>query len=144
MQPLSASESFFSPTNEQDHHCLPTLGIKDIFCDAPHFGNNCWEYTGEKVDDQKHGLGVLEFCDGSKYEGKFKNNQFHGIGKLTFANGETYFGNWSRNNKQGVGIYLHANGMKYKGEWKRDKKNGLGRTEWPSGDCHIGKYTDGF
>ena len=66
------------------------------------------------------------------------------MGKLTFANGETYYGNWFKNNKQGVGIYLHANGMKYKGEWKRDKKNGLGRTEWPSGDCHIGKYTDGF
>lgn len=44
-------------------------------------------YSGEWVQDQRHGFGVCERSDGVMYEGGWLNNKRHGFGITKFSDG---------------------------------------------------------
>lgn len=51
-------------------------------------------YFGEWIEDTRHGKGIMNWSDGSKFEGYFKFNKANGRGRLINANGEIYEGDW--------------------------------------------------
>ena len=48
------------------------------------FQNGC-HYSGEWVQNKRHGLGIYTWPSGAKYEGEYKYDRRHGNGKLTYA-----------------------------------------------------------
>jgi hypothetical protein len=49
-------------------------------------------YTGELLDGEPHGTGVLRMNNGDRYEGQFRDGVFHGSGTYTWADGRSYTG----------------------------------------------------
>merc|ERR1719183_1254699 len=47
------------------------------------------EYAGEFADGMNHGFGVLTFTDKSSYDGEFENGKVQGFGKITFPDGSS-------------------------------------------------------
>ena len=78
-------------------------------------------YKGELKDTLiRHGYGIQEWEDSSKYIGDWKDDKANGKGKLYHASGDIYEGEWKNDKACGKGIYIHKDGSKYDGEWKND------------------------
>ena len=88
--------------------------------------DGCWNNEGKK-----HGIGILNLTDGSKYEGKFSDGLFDGHGILTFPDGSKYEGEFSKGKYSGYGIYTRCDGMKYEGKFSDGKVNGPGLITFP-------------
>ncbi|KAH9578151.1 Protein kinase domain [Trypanosoma melophagium] len=101
-------------------------------------------YTGEWVDDMRHGLGKMEYVGGSVYEGEWLANMRHGQGKLTEETGVVYHGEFVRNEKEGKGIMTNAEGDVYEGEFANGKPNGKGTYIWADGAKYVGSFKDGL
>jgi hypothetical protein len=41
-------------------------------------------YRGQKLNNQKHGNGILVFADSGFYDGQFSHDQMEGYGKLYY------------------------------------------------------------
>lgn len=89
-------------------------------------------YYGEWLNDKRHGRGVQQWLDGSRYEGYWLNDKANIKGKLFHSNGDTYEGEWLNDKANGKGLYLHVGGEYYDGEWKEDKQHGKGVETWPA------------
>jgi hypothetical protein len=101
-------------------------------------------YTGEwNNDNQRHGVGVQVWNDGSRYEGIWKHDKACGRGRLIHADGDVYEGEWKEDKASGVGIYLHTDGARYEGMWENDKQHGEGVETWPDGARYEGSYRNG-
>eukprot|EP00918_Siedleckia_nematoides_P104958 GHVU01229154.1.p1 GENE.GHVU01229154.1~~GHVU01229154.1.p1 ORF type:complete len:166 (+),score=31.66 GHVU01229154.1:24-500(+) len=74
---------------------------------------------GGVSDRQPHGLGVLRWDDGSKYEGEWRYGERHGLGVQRWKDGITrYAGQWERNKKHGLGVSKKNSGLlDYAGRW---------------------------
>ena len=59
------------------------------------------KYTGEFLNDMRHGKGVYEWKNGDKYEGDFFENNITGYGTFTYSYGRTYTGEF----KNGIMVY---------------------------------------
>jgi hypothetical protein len=97
--------------------------------------SNDASYTGEWVNDEKTGAGLMTDKHGS-YTGEWKNNQRHGKGKITWITGETYEGEWKNDHMEGEGIYTWPEGkqptamknaVQYKGSFRNDMFHGYGK-----------------
>ena len=53
-------------------------------------------YKGQwsKGTNQRDGVGIQLWADGSKYEGQWRNGKASGYGRMTHANGDIYEGYW--------------------------------------------------
>eukprot|EP00359_Climacostomum_virens_P002668 CAMPEP_0204904456 /NCGR_PEP_ID=MMETSP1397-20131031/4874_1 /ASSEMBLY_ACC=CAM_ASM_000891 /TAXON_ID=49980 /ORGANISM="Climacostomum Climacostomum virens, Strain Stock W-24" /LENGTH=471 /DNA_ID=CAMNT_0052073251 /DNA_START=731 /DNA_END=2146 /DNA_ORIENTATION=+ len=98
-----------------------------------------WSMSGQ----YRHGKGVQEWEDGSRYEGYWANDRAFGKGRLIHADGDVYEGMWKDDKKHGKGVYIHVNGARYEGSWEDDKLNGNGVAIWPDGNRYEGGYADG-
>ncbi|CAD7950604.1 unnamed protein product [Amoebophrya sp. A120] len=108
-------------------------------------------YTGEVVNEQRHGVGEYEYGpeekQRKKYEGEWRQNLKAGQGILYWHNGDCYVGNWQQNKRHGCGVFLSSCGSgpqslpayKYEGQWAADAQNGLGMEE-----THFGTYFGNF
>eukprot|EP00037_Helgoeca_nana_P009754 m.85551 g.85551 ORF g.85551 m.85551 type:complete len:417 (-) comp19786_c0_seq1:243-1493(-) len=102
-------------------------------------------YTGDFLDEKRHGLGkyvettgncyvgryvldqmetaagetaVCTYANGNVYEGEFQQSERHGNGRYTLADGDCYEGSWAHNRKHGHGVYTAAStGVVQVGEW---------------------------
>eukprot|EP00099_Drosophila_melanogaster_P022124 NP_649520.1 retinophilin [Drosophila melanogaster] len=84
-------------------------------------------YIGEwNQRGQKHGIGHLQFADGTRYDGQFQEGLSQGVGCLWFADGAKYEGEFHQGWFHGNGIFWRADGMKYEGEFRGGKIWGLG------------------
>jgi hypothetical protein len=81
-------------------------------------------YEGEwnVKTNERDGMGVLIWPDGSLYEGFWKKGKANGKGRLIHADKDVYIGDWLDDKAHGNGTYLHADGAKYVGEWYLDKQ----------------------
>ena len=89
-------------------------------------------YIGQwSAEGLRHGRGVQNWTDGSKYEGYWKNDMANGRGRLIHADGDVYEGEWLNDKAHGKGTYTHMDGAVYEGEWREDKQHGKGIEQWP-------------
>lgn len=70
------------------------------------------KYTGNWVNDKRHGKGTSILCDDSSYEGEWINDKKHGFGKLVFRN-TIYEGEFVDGILTGKGTLTYENGDKY-------------------------------
>eukprot|EP00730_Choanoeca_flexa_P007184 TRINITY_DN12293_c1_g2_i2.p1 TRINITY_DN12293_c1_g2~~TRINITY_DN12293_c1_g2_i2.p1 ORF type:complete len:130 (+),score=10.91 TRINITY_DN12293_c1_g2_i2:61-450(+) len=73
------------------------------------------------ADGKRHGLGVLEFVDGSKYAGEFSAGMNSGYGVLTFLDKSQYSGQFVDGKYQGYGVFKKSDGMTYEGQFEDGK-----------------------
>ena len=103
------------------------------------------KYKGqwEKNKNERHGLGIQVWSDGSMYQGHWKNDKANGKGRLIHADGDIYEAEWRDDKAHGQGVYKHTDGAEYNGDWKEDKQDGHGVETWPDGAKYEGDYVDG-
>jgi hypothetical protein len=88
-------------------------------------------YEGQWVNDEKNGLGRLDFnyddeIKSLAYIGNFENDVRTGNGTYYWQNRDTYTGGHKNALREGYGVYHFANGQRYEGQWKNNKRNGQG------------------
>jgi hypothetical protein len=123
-------------------------------------------YSGQtRINNTKHGYGVLIKNDGSKYEGYWRDNVFTGWGRIidiegnltegvfvdailngkgikASLNGNIYIGDFVNNVREGKGKEI-TNEHVYEGEFKDDKKNGKGKLVYKLiKDTYVGEFVD--
>lgn len=84
-------------------------------------------------EGKKHGKGILNLTDGSRYEGNFSDGLFDGHGVLLFPDGSKYEGEFSKGKYAGYGIYTRCDGMKFEGKFSEGKVSGPGLITFPDG-----------
>ena len=90
-------------------------------------------YKGQwNADGKRHGLGVLNFADGSCYKGQFSRMN-SGSGVLEFQDRSKYEGSFANGHYEGFGIFTKGDGMKYEGEFREGKVSGAGKVTFPDG-----------
>uniref|UniRef100_A0A3Q3WNM6 MORN repeat-containing protein 3 n=1 Tax=Mola mola TaxID=94237 RepID=A0A3Q3WNM6_MOLML len=109
-------------------------------------GNN---YTGDWLNNQKHGIGVQIWKDsGSMYNGEWKHGKRHGFGTLSVLLPEAkkyatkYFGEWKNGKKHGYGACYYNDAEVYQGGWVEDQRCGWGIMHYDSGDIYEGEWMD--
>lgn len=107
-----------------------------------HFSKSC--YTGEFVENTKHGQGELIFPDQSRYVGEFANDKANGYGKFYYADGRFYEGYYKENIKHGKGTYHTTDGIIYTGDFQNGVKHGYGIQTWLDGRKYEGNFVDGL
>ncbi|XP_057674076.1 MORN repeat-containing protein 3 [Corythoichthys intestinalis] len=136
------------------------------------FSVNGDQYTGEWLDNKKHGKGTQVWksgniyngdwkagnCDGygtfsvlqrntktyaKKYCGEWKNGMKHGHGVYLYNSSSVYEGQWNENHRSGWGRMLFNSGDIYEGEWKNDKEHGFGILHYANGNLYEGSWRYG-
>lgn len=100
-------------------------------------------YQGDMRNGKFHGLGMIQYTNGEKFEGEFKDNMFL-KGSFYHLNGATYDGEWINNTFNGQGVYRYPNGIIAVGEWKDGQPNGR-QIHYDKNKCVLrsGIFTNG-
>ncbi|TWW59723.1 MORN repeat-containing protein 3 [Takifugu flavidus] len=105
------------------------------------------EYTGEWLDDKKHGYGTQIWSKtGSMYVGFWKYGKPDGEGTQKVLDPKLkdyivrYAGHWKNGKKHGMGLYFGDDSTIYDGQWAKDHRNGWGRMYYPNGDVYAGEW----
>jgi len=109
-------------------------------------------YKSEREGDKDysgrlHGIGVITWNNGEKFEGQFKNGEpYHGHGFWDFGEeGAIYEGTIRYGLKNGQGVQTFLSGEKWEGEFKDGKRyNGEGVWFNSDGSRHIGITRNGL
>uniref|UniRef100_K1PSZ0 MORN repeat-containing protein 4 n=1 Tax=Magallana gigas TaxID=29159 RepID=K1PSZ0_MAGGI len=91
------------------------------------------EYTGDWMEGQRHGYGVMKFPDGSQYFGIFDNGLCQGTGVMIFNDKSRYEGEFQNGKFNGYGVFTRSDGMKYEGEFKSGQICGYGLVTFADG-----------
>lgn len=73
------------------------------------------KYSGEYVNDKKHGFGEFSWQTGGLYRGNYVNDAKQGYGEMQWADGSIYRGTWDKGVQNGIGIIIFANGVRKAG-----------------------------
>jgi hypothetical protein len=86
------------------------------------------DYVGEIKNKQPNGLGIAIYSNDFtlRYSGDFVNGQYSGKGVLLFKDGSFLSGNWKNGKLEGKGTNLNKEGDLYVGYFADGKKNGSG------------------
>jgi hypothetical protein len=81
-------------------------------------------YSGQLLDNLRHGDGQLTLSDGTTVAGSFDRGVLHG-GRATVArpDGATFRGTVERGQRQGFGVFQRA-GASYSGDWAAGMREG--------------------
>lgn len=82
------------------------------------------DYTGEWLDDKKHGKGTFKWLNGMRYEGDWANDKRNGQGIFIWPNNQRYEGGWKDDLRNGSGVLYMPDGTKMEGVWTNDVLNG--------------------
>lgn len=91
------------------------------------FGNEKYslgKIQGTWVDGALTGQATSTYTNGICFTGEYLNNRKHGSGVLTVKDSYTYEGSFVEDKMDGKGRYTWQNGTYYDGEWKAGKMNG--------------------
>jgi len=132
-----------------------------IVATLPDGGN----YSGEMVNGQLQGKGVLRWANNSIYNGSFENGLAHGRGRYVYADGSVYEGQFSKGMLSGFGKLTDSSDGVYEGEFKDDRItgngrwittafeyqgeleasqfNGRGKVDYPDGSSYVGAFSLG-
>lgn len=80
-------------------------------------------YDGEWRENEKHGIGTLNYLNEGEYFGRFENGKRHGEGVFTYKKTkDVYSGFWKYGEKHGFGTYtFYDSKLKLSGEWEKGK-----------------------
>lgn len=73
--------------------------------------------TVRSVTQKRHGFGIKQFEDGSRYTGLWKNNIPNGKGRFDYSNGDVFEGNFAEGVMDGFGEMKKDTGEVYKGHF---------------------------
>ena len=97
-------------------------------------------YTGEWVNNDKHGIGKQNYHKLGHYYGHWQNGEKHGEGVMIYVNQDIYSGEWKNGYKDGKGTYIfNDTGMKFVGHFKGGNLT-VGRWEYPNGSYFQGNF----
>ena len=107
--------------------------------------NNCdnKHYIGEYKNDNKHGLGELEYHDHSLFIGEWKKNKKEGLGVLYIKDKYTYDGSFKNNELNGYGILDIYGNSKYEGDWYNSKLHGFCKKTKLTGEIEYSHWNHG-
>jgi hypothetical protein len=98
-------------------------------------------YSGQVLNGQKHGYGILKWKSGQMYMGQFKSDKRSGLGKLADVQGKLiYEGSFDNDVFSGSGILTSEDGSVYKGDFAVGLKEGMGVQTWPNGEKYVGEW----
>eukprot|EP00425_Heterocapsa_triquetra_P009521 CAMPEP_0195132914 /NCGR_PEP_ID=MMETSP0448-20130528/147803_1 /TAXON_ID=66468 /ORGANISM="Heterocapsa triquestra, Strain CCMP 448" /LENGTH=1116 /DNA_ID=CAMNT_0040170945 /DNA_START=169 /DNA_END=3519 /DNA_ORIENTATION=- len=116
-------------------------------------------YEGDMDDsNQRQGHGMYTYAGGQatykQYSGQWLDNKKHGFGTLIFRDGSAYVGQWKASKRHGIGVYFGygehgASGpgampmYRYEGEWAADQQSGIGVEETEE-YLYCGHFTNGY
>ncbi|MDR0915945.1 MAG: TIR domain-containing protein [Oscillospiraceae bacterium] len=107
-------------------------------------------YTGDIVDDKRHGKGKIMWSNGDWYDGDWLNDNRTGKGKHNGTNrdglGYVYIGDFVVGKWNGKGKVTWADGSWYDGDWINGKRTGKGEYHGTTSDgesyMYLGNYAD--
>jgi len=103
------------------------------------------KYIGQFKDDKYHGYGTYTWLDGTQYIGQFKKGAFEGEGELTLLEGDKYVGQFKDDDFHGYGTYTWSDGSQYIGDWKWGFQHGYGVEKYHDGSSwYVGNWKDGY
>lgn len=106
------------------------------------------EYTGEWLDNLKHGKGTYKWKNnGSLYDGDWKCGKRNGFGTYSTYRPDggymkQYSGGWKNDKRHGYGTHFYTETEYYEGEWYADKRSGWGRMYYADGSIYEGEWFD--
>ena len=76
-------------------------------------------YVGQMDGSKRHGKGVMNYKDGTKYEGEWENDSRHGRGIFTWPDNSRYEGEFvtGRVGGESKGVYFNSSGQKCDATW---------------------------
>jgi hypothetical protein len=101
------------------------------------------EYRGEFKKGQYHGLGKLQWRDGSSFQGQFRKGEPHGQGVMIDSEGNEYVGTFKDSQLNGQGSFKNADGDLYSGQFRDNQFHGKGRYQSADGEVWSGRFEDG-
>ncbi len=101
------------------------------------------EYTGERKDNKRNGLGTATYASGATYSGEWKDGVCNGQGTYSYPGGLTYTGEWKDGKYNGQGTLTLGDSSSYTGAWKDGIEHGLGTVKYPAGVAYTGEFKDG-
>ncbi|XP_067107140.1 MORN repeat-containing protein 3 [Osmerus mordax] len=111
------------------------------------FSVNGDQYTGEWLDNKKHGKGTQIWkTGGAIYDGDWKCGKREGYGTYSRICPKTneyareYSGGWKNDKKHGFGTHFYSLSASYEGEWSDDQRSGWGRMYYANGDIYEGEW----
>lgn len=84
------------------------------------------DYCGEIKGGKRHGVGMLNWNDGSSYAGQFENGKPNGCGYEKYSDGSIYLGQYKRDCRHGLGRFMMADGKTFNGQWEDGVQHGVG------------------
>ena len=97
-------------------------------------------YTGQWVNNLKHGIGKQNYNGMGDYYGHWEKGQKHGEGVMIYDNKDIYSGQWKNGKKDGQGTYIFAEtGMKFIGLFKGGNLTN-GKWQYPNGSYFEGSF----
>merc|ERR1719377_310001 len=128
---LQASASYFD-RSMAELNIIKAKGV-DVKNGVPYKFRSGATYTGQWMNNMRHGYGKQIWTDGASYEGQWNKNVATGKGRFTHSDGDVYIGQWSQNKASGMGTYYHRGSTTYRGEWRSDIQDGYGTESWVEG-----------
>jgi len=96
-------------------------------------------YTGQWLDNQRHGHGSLVRNDGGRFDGCWLEDRPSGRGCETLST-SSYTGDFRRGRRHGHGYCLFNDGRECVGEWADGRLHGCARMQWPDGARYEGEF----
>ncbi|XP_030207968.1 MORN repeat-containing protein 4 isoform X1 [Gadus morhua] len=118
---MTLTRGSFTYTNGEEYHGEWREGKTMLLCSIINLVTMLRHHHG-----LRHGLGQLNFSDGTCYTGQFENGLFNGCGVLVFPDNSRYEGEFVQGKFQGSGVFCRFDGMKFEGEFKNGCIDGYG------------------
>lgn len=97
-------------------------------------------YRGGWKEGVQHGIGELNYGNGTGYLGQFDNGRAYGKGVFVGKDGSRYEGDFVDGRATGYGVYTFPDGTVFYGNFKEDQRHGRGKEVQPDGLTYVGDY----
>ena len=92
---------------------------------------------------QRPTFNLVRFAD-AHYLGDIANGLRHGLGVMVYKSGRRYEGSWLQDKRSGSGLEVFANGHSYSGGYNNGKHHGQGLYRWSPDESYAGDFVNGL